>query len=420
MTSGKFSTCPIDSIIVNREKRQRRDLANIEELAQSIGRLGLIHPVVINRESILVAGERRLEACKLLGWTSIPFQYVDRLDPLVDAAIELEENIKRQDISWQDRTRAIVAYHKLRLTEPGWNHTRTAEALGIDRSRVKDYLDVAEPLEYSPLIKGATKFSTALGIVQRVNARKADAELASLYGPGIKSYDHTQPSIIHARFEDWLTTYDGPKFNFVHCDFPYGIGFDRMDTQAGVTNERYEDSFETYKHLIQTLFKALDSIITESCHLMFWFSMQSYQFTYEALSEGTGLNVDPYPIIWLKSDNIGILPDPSRGPRRIYETAFLCRRGDRKIVRAKSNAYAAPTTGLIHPHEKPEPMLRHFFEMFVDEQTVMLDPTCGSGGSLRAADSLRANLVVGVESNEEFARLANLELEKARRLRAIT
>ncbi len=152
---------------------------------------------------------------------------------------------------------------------------------------------------------------------------------------------------------------------------------------------------------------------------MFWFSMQSYQFTYEALSEGTGLNVDPYPIIWLKSDNIGILPAPSRGPRRIYETAFLCRRGDRKIVRAKSNAYAAPTTGLIHPHEKPEPMLRHFFEMFVDGNTNMLDPTCGSGSSLRAAESLSANSVVGIETDEEFARLANLELEKTRRLRAI-
>ena len=419
MISGKFSTCPIDKIIVNREERQRHDLTNIEELAESIGRLGLIHPIVINREYILVAGERRLEACKLLGWVSIPFQYVDSLDPLVAAAIELEENIKRQDISWQDRTRAIVAYHMLRSAEPGWSHTRTAEALGMDRSRVQDHLDVAEPLEHSPLIKGATKFSTALGIVQRANARKADAELASLGGPGIKSHDHSQPSITHARFEDWLTTYEGPKFNFVHCDFPYGIGFDRMATQAGVTNERYEDSFETYKHLIRTLFTALDSVVAESCHLMFWFSMQSYQFTYEALSEGTGLDVDPYPIIWLKSDNVGILPDSSRGPRRIYETAFLCRRGDRKIVRAKSNAYAAPTTGLIHPHEKSEPMLRHFFEMFVDEYTNMLDPTCGSGSSLRAAESIGANFVVGVEANEDFARLANLELEKVRRLKAI-
>jgi len=417
MTSGKFSTCPIDQIIVNREERQRHDLTNIEELAESIGRLGLIHPIVINREHILVAGERRLEACKLLGWTSIPFQYVDNLDPLVAAAIELEENIKRQDISWQDRTRAIVAYHTLRASEPGWNHARTAEALGMDRSRVQDHLDVAEPLEHSPLIKGATKFSTALGIVQRVNARKADAELAS-FG-GIKSRDYTQPSIINTRFEDWLVTYDGPKFNFVHCDFPYGIGFHKMDTQAGVTNERYEDSTETYKHLLHTLFTALNSIVAESCHLMFWFSMQNYQLVYEGLSEGAGLNVDPFPIIWLKSDNVGILPDSSRGPRRIYETAFLCSRGDRKIVRAKSNAYAAPTTRLIHPHEKPEPMLRHFFEMFIDGNTNMLDPTCGGGSSLRAAESIGSNFVFGIEANEEFARLANLELDKSRRLRAI-
>ena len=64
-------------------------------------------------------------------------------------------------------------------------------------------------------------------------------------------------------------------------------------------------------------------------------------------------------------------------------------------------------------------MLRHFFEMFIDGNTNMLDPTCGGGSSLRAAESIGSNFVFGIEANEEFARLANLELDKSRRLRAI-
>jgi DNA modification methylase len=67
--------------------------------------------------------------------------------------------------------------------------------------------------------------------------------------------------------------------------------------------------------------------------------------------------------------------------------------------------------------EKPEPMLRHFFGMLVDENTVMLDPTCGSGSALRAAESLGAKYVLGLESNEEFADRAREALAQFRTLR---
>jgi predicted RNA methylase len=68
--------------------------------------------------------------------------------------------------------------------------------------------------------------------------------------------------------------------------------------------------------------------------------------------------------------------------------------------------------------EKPEPMLRHFFGMLVDENTVMLDPTCGSGSALRAAESVGAKYVLGIEANSEFAALARTALKQARALRA--
>jgi DNA modification methylase len=119
----------------------------------------------------------------------------------------------------------------------------------------------------------------------------------------------------------------------------------------------------------------------------------------------------------VKSDGTGILPDPERGPRQIYETCLLASRGDRKIVRAVANAYSAPTVRDTHMSEKPEPMLRHFFGMLVDENTIMLDPTCGSGSSLRAAESLGARRVLGLEINPEFAGLARNALERSRKLR---
>jgi DNA modification methylase len=60
-------------------------------------------------------------------------------------------------------------------------------------------------------------------------------------------------------------------------------------------------------------------------------------------------------------------------------------------------------------------MLCHFFRMFVDENTRMLDPTCGSGTSLCAAESLHAAQIMGIELDKDYAERATRVLEEARR-----
>ena len=123
MTSGIFHPVNLDAIVVDREHRQRKELTEVDVLAESIHRLGLIHPIVITRDNILVAGERRLMACKSLGHEKINCQYVDELDDYTLRAIELEENIKRTEITWQDEKLAVLAYHELRgSVEDGWTH----------------------------------------------------------------------------------------------------------------------------------------------------------------------------------------------------------------------------------------------------------------------------------------------------------
>jgi DNA modification methylase len=55
--------------------------------------------------------------------------------------------------------------------------------------------------------------------------------------------------------------------------------------------------------------------------------------------------------------------------------------------------------------------------MFVDEFTLMLDPTCGSGSSLIAAESLGARHVLGLEIDKDFCEQANRSVRKARAVR---
>src|SRR5690606_22240670 len=137
MTSGEFRSVPIDSIYVDRDKRQRREITNVEELADSIRRNGLINPPTITREGELIAGERRWTACRLLGWTHIPVQYIDDLNEYERQAIELEENIKRTDLTWQEECAAIKRYYELRKDEAGWGLQSTADALGVSLAKVQ-------------------------------------------------------------------------------------------------------------------------------------------------------------------------------------------------------------------------------------------------------------------------------------------
>jgi ParB/RepB/Spo0J family partition protein len=418
---------PLGDITVKRGERQRRELSDINTLADSINRLGLIQGIVVTRDLELVAGERRYTACNALGWATIPVQYVDEMDPQKLEAIELEENIKRQDISWQDRVNAVARYHKLRSQEnPEWREPDTAAAIGLSYSHTNQLLLVAEETKLgNKLLVDAPKLSTAVGIAERARERRDEANLARLHDTFGTARPKPGPdSILTEDFTEWVLGGSSWRFNLIHCDFPYGIGADNFNQGGARAHGGYEDTSETWQKLMFALEIATKTLTAPSCHLLFWYAMRKgderlYEPTARAL-ERIGWDINPQPLIWMKSDGAGILPDPERGPRQIYETCLLGSRGDRKIVRAVANAYSAPTVREHHMSEKPEPMLRHFFGMLVDENTVMLDPTCGSGSSLRAAESLGAKHVLGLEINPDFAELARIALDRSRKLRKVS
>ena len=416
MTSGTFRSIDLESISVDRAGRQRKEITqeDIESLGESIRKIGLIHPIVIQRETHeLIAGERRFLAHKWLGLTHIMCQYADEVDPTELKIIELEENTRRKDLTWQEQCLAIDEYHTIMSQrDVTWTQDSTAAALLLRQETVSEKLAVAKEIKSgNSIIADAPKFSTARGIVRRAESRKGDAVVSQIMEiEGAPKPLPAEPIILNLNFHQWQQTYSGPLFNFIHCDFPYGINADKR--QQGYSHEEhgsYADTEDHYWSLLLSLRDSLPRVCAESCHLMFWFSMRFYCETKQRL-EDMGWNVDPFPLVWIKSDNIGLLPDPERGPRRIYETALFGSRGDRKIVRATSNAVSAPSVREGHMSEKSQLALEQFFKMFVDGSTSILDPTAGSGSALRAAKALGASYLKGLEVNEDFARRANERL----------
>lgn len=84
------------------------------------------------------------------------------------------------------------------------------------------------------------------------------------------------------------------------------------------------------------------------------------------------------------------------------ENGFCVLRVKARGHRETATVIGHATTSNIHMSEKPRPVLQHFFRLFVDENTRFLDPTCGSGNAVRAADDMGAKSVQGLEINPEF------------------
>lgn len=91
----------INKIIV--KDRIRKDFGDIQELADDIKQNGLINPPVINRDYELLAGERRLRACKSLGWNQIEVRMMDTRDAEHELNVEISENEVRKDFTKSER-----------------------------------------------------------------------------------------------------------------------------------------------------------------------------------------------------------------------------------------------------------------------------------------------------------------------------
>lgn len=99
-----MTSLAIDSIKVG--DRDRSDLGDIAELAHSIERVGLLHPVVVTADCELVAGDRRLAAVRSLGWTEVPVTVVDLGTVAEVLQAEADENTCRKGLTPYEASRA--------------------------------------------------------------------------------------------------------------------------------------------------------------------------------------------------------------------------------------------------------------------------------------------------------------------------
>jgi ParB family chromosome partitioning protein len=119
-----------------RQPRTNFNQTELEELAASIREHGIIQPLIVSQESgiqgyVLIAGERRLQAAKHIGLTTVPVLIRQTTDQ-ERLELALIENVQRADLNAIEEA---VAYHQL-VDEFGLAHEEIAVRVGKSRVAV--------------------------------------------------------------------------------------------------------------------------------------------------------------------------------------------------------------------------------------------------------------------------------------------
>src|SRR5216684_6612058 len=183
--------------------RYRKDLGDLHALADSIAEVGLLHPVVVTPEGRLIAGQRRLKACRLLGWSDVPVTVVDllqaargeahenfvRKDLLPSEIVALKraiEPLERREARERQGSRADLCHPatvaECQRASPGDTRDKIARYLGVGRTtieRAEAIVDAAEeePEEYGRLVEQMDRTGKVAGVYRRLNVLKQSREL---------------------------------------------------------------------------------------------------------------------------------------------------------------------------------------------------------------------------------------------------
>jgi ParB family transcriptional regulator, chromosome partitioning protein len=192
-------TIPLDRLDANpRQPRRRFDEEGLEELSRSIGKTGILQPLLVTRVGDryrILAGERRARAARAAGLSEVPVVVREGIADRDHLLLALVENVQRQDLTALEEAEA---YQHLRA-EFGLTQEEIADRVGKDRATIANALrllklpaEVRVALEAGtltagharallPLSSAADQEKLAREFVRRgLSVRAAEARVATL------------------------------------------------------------------------------------------------------------------------------------------------------------------------------------------------------------------------------------------------
>jgi ParB family transcriptional regulator, chromosome partitioning protein len=141
-SDNKVADIALDDLVIGKSQVRVREVgAEIDELAASINKMGLLEPIVVcpaetKGKYEILTGQRRFLAHKQLGRSTIQAMVLpERVDDATAKALSLTENLVRRDLSSRDLIDACTALYKKYGTIED-----VVEETGLPRAKVAQYV----------------------------------------------------------------------------------------------------------------------------------------------------------------------------------------------------------------------------------------------------------------------------------------
>jgi len=148
-SGGEPTELPIDLVSPNpNQPRTAMEEAGIEELADSIAKVGVLQPIIVRPHAEgyqIIAGERRWRASRLAGLTKVPVRVMASTET-ESLALALIENLQRQDLNAIEEARG----YKRLIEEYSMTQSELADRVSKSRSAVTNalrLLDLPEEIQ---------------------------------------------------------------------------------------------------------------------------------------------------------------------------------------------------------------------------------------------------------------------------------
>ena len=421
-------------IDINEGDRARENYKDMDELVQSIQKHGLIHPIALqltddpelDTSYKLIAGGRRFRAHQMMTRETVPARIYDHdLTELELRSIELEENIRREDLDWKEKVNLQREIHRLQVEiygektstnpdAPGHSMADTAELLGVSKGTVSKDIKLAEAMQMFPAApwekcknqSEASKLQKRLEdtIIRTDLAEKATRAL----GAGDAGKKKLMDAYIIKDFFEGVKAIDNETIDFVEIDPPYGIDLKTVKAQreGGQAEglDEYNEVIDTdYPEFLMKTFEESYRVMKPNSWGICWFGPEPWFELIHSLIKNAGFKTHRMCGIWVKPAGQTNAPTVRLG--NAYEMFFYFQKGKANLSKpGSSNVFQYKPVNpddKRHPTERPIELTRDILSTFVKENSRVLVPFAGSGSTLLAAAAEKM-IAIGFDLNQGY------------------
>ena len=454
-TSGTL-TVPISSIIIPSD-RVREDTPEVREyilneLAPSIAERGIIHPPVVNIHADgrieLISGWCRTQACISLGLTEIPVNTREQLSAREAHILELEENIKRKQMSFRDEMLGLERLHKLlsaeglNSSEHKWSQRQTGRHLGVSHGYVNEALTTARLMRAGDAeicacksllevraLRAKRKLDEGAKILQERAKHQLVTKSSEPIKPKIKLVSSTS-SIIEPQVEvlppskpthhvelssmlfnmdchEWMAQREPESIDGIYTDIPYGIDMANLEGQDGL--ERTRDAHDVDENMAQfpKFISGAYRVLRDKSYLLFFYALEHHNLLRDMCLDA-GFTVQAWPCVWIKPTAKN--QAPHCWFTKSMEWVMVCRKGTASLLKPQPKNYCVAASVqeskiYLHPFYKSWDFSRWLLDSIVIPGQTWLDPYCGEGSLLKVLMEKQAKFI-GIELDDKhFPRL---------------